>query len=316
MKSGEFELIERIKKLFGAGNGRVELSIGDDGAVLRCGELYQMLTCDALSEGSHYLKSWKERVDGFYRKLGKKLININASDVASMGGEPRFSLITACFTKESSEEEAQELFGGVKEAAEELGIAVVGGDTVKGRGELFDCFMVGESSEGYMVRSSARPGELVGITGTVGDARGGLEILLKGMEVNRYLVNRFLCPTARVREGREAVKSGVRCATDVSDGLVFNLHTVAQGSKVAVEIESEKIPLSEELVEVFGREKALEFALYGGEDYELIITFPESLRDKAERIGFKVIGRVREGSGVFVDGKPTRPEGFDHFKEE
>jgi len=316
MKLSEFELIERVKGLFGREEDRVELSVGDDAAVLRCGELYQMLTCDALTEGSHYLKRWKERVEGFYRKLGKKLINVNASDVASMGGEPRFSLITACFTKESSEEEAQEFFRGVKEAAEELGVAVVGGDTIKGKGELFDCFMVGESSEGYMVRGGAGPGELVGITGTVGDARGGLEILLKGMEVNDYLVNRFLCPTARVKEGRGAVKLGVKCATDVSDGLVFNLHTIAQSSKVAIEVESEKIPLSKELVRVFGKERALHFALYGGEDYELIITFPESLKGKVERIGFKVIGRVREGEGVFVDGKPASPKGFDHFKEE
>jgi len=316
MKLSEFELIEKIRELFGKGKDRVELPIGDDAAVLKCGEFYQMLTCDAIAEGSHYLKSWKERVEGLYRKLGKKLININASDVASMGGKPEFSLITACFTKESVEEEVKEFFRGVKEAAEEVGAAIVGGDTIKGKGELFDCFMVGESCEGYMSRSSAKPGELVGITGTVGDARGGLEILLKGMEINDYLVNRFLCPTARVGEGRGAIKLGVKCATDVSDGLVFNLHTVAQSSKVAIEVESEKIPLSKELVRVFGKERALHFALYGGEDYELIITFPESLKDELRKIGFKVIGRVREGEGVFVDGKPVSPKGFDHFKEE
>jgi len=316
MKSGEFELIERVKGLLGRKTERVELPIGDDAAVLRCGGLYQVLTCDALTEGSHYLKEWKERVEEFYGKLGKKLISVNASDVASMGGEPKFALITACFTEESSDEDAEKFFEGVREAAEELGVAVVGGDTVKGKGELFDCFMVGESREGYMTRSAARPGDLVGVTGTPGDARGGLEILLKGMELNDYLVNRFLCPTPRVREGREVLKAGVRCATDASDGLVFNLYTIARSSGVAVEVESERVPLSEELLKVFGKERALHFALYGGEDYELIITFPESLRGEVERAGFKVIGRVGEGEGVFVDGKPVSPKGFDHFKEE
>lgn len=316
MRLSEFKLIERAKELFKGEGEEVELSIGDDAAVVKWGETYQMLTCDALTEGSHYLKEWKGKVKELYKKLGRKLININASDVASMGGEPKLALITACFTGESSEKEAWEFFEGVREGAREIGVAVIGGDTIKGKGELFDCFIVGRSKEGYMARSKAKPGELVGITGTVGDARGGLELLLKGMETNSHLVEKFLNPKARVKEGRRALKLGVECATDISDGLAFNLNTICQSSEVAIEIESERIPLSKELIGVFGKEKALEFALYGGEDYELIITFPKSLKEKVERIGFRVIGKVREGEGLFVDGKPVAPAGFDHFKEE
>ena len=315
MRLGEFELIERLVKELPPPSEKVVVGVGDDTAVVKAGRGYRLLTTDALVEGTHFRREWKGAVEELFFLLGKKLVNVCASDVASMGGEPKIGLINLGVPPDGKEEELIELYRGVGEAARELKVDMVGGDTVKSGTLFFDMTLIGESSS-YMLRSSARPGELVGITGTVGDSRGGLELLERGRPEPKYLIERFLSPKARVREGREVLELGVKCGTDVSDGLLFNLGTIAQSSGVRIEVESSLIPLSHELIETFGKERALEFALYGGEDYELIITFPERLVNKVEEIGFKVIGEVKEGSGVFLDGKEVRTKGYDHFKEE
>ncbi len=315
MKLGEFELIERFSTLLPPQPEEVAVGIGDDTAVVKTKEGFWLLTTDALVEGNHFRLYWKEKVKELFFLLGKKLVNVCASDVASMGGTPKIGLINLGIPRQTEEEEVLELYRGIGKGAREQGIAVVGGDTVKSSLLFFDMTLVG-TSQGYMLRGNAKPGDLVGVTGTLGDSRGGLELLERGEVESEYLIRRFLSPKARVKEGRKALKLGVKCATDVSDGLLFNLKTVAESSKVRIEVESSKIPLSEELLKVFGRKRALHFALYGGEDYELIATFPQRLAGKLEEIGFKVIGRVVEGEGVSLDGKPAKVKGYDHFKEE
>jgi thiamine-monophosphate kinase len=194
---------------------------------------------------------------------------------------------------------------------------LVGGDTVKTSNPFFDLFVFGESESFPMLRENAKSGDLVGVTGTFGDARAGLEQLLNNEEKDKYLIERFLNPQARLDEGLGALKLGVKCATDVSDGLAFNLYTIAESSKVMIKVNSNLIPVSDNLVSFCGTmERALTYALYGGEDYELIVTFPEKLQQKMENIGFKVIGYVCEGEGVYLDGKLLKKSGYDHFKEE
>ncbi len=314
MRLGEFSLIKEISKRLVFKDKEVVVGIGDDAAVVKCKDGYQLLTSDGLTEGSHFVDSWKEVVKELYYYLGKKLVNINASDVASMGGEPKFGLVNLALKERFSKEKAIEFYEGINEASKELKVSVVGGNITKSQNLLFDMFLVGKSSS-FMLRSRARPGELVAVSGEVGDSRGGLELLLQGKRKPWKLVEKFLSPKARVREGREVLKLGVKCCTDVSDGLLFNLGTIAESSGVKIEISSSKIPISRELKEVF-KEKALNFGLSGGEDYELIITFPEKLIGKIEELGFKVIGEIKEGKGVFVDGKEVKPRGFQHFKEE
>jgi len=177
MKLSEFDLIKRARELFKA-SPEVALPIGDDVAVVKLGNKLVFTGNDALAEGSHYLRSWKERIPHLYRLLGKKLLNVTVSDFASTGGTPKFALLTVCLEESTSDEAAVELLEGIAEEAQELGIAVVGGDTVKGKGEVFELSLLGEGNS-FMARKGARPGELVGVTGTLGDARGGLELLLE-----------------------------------------------------------------------------------------------------------------------------------------
>ncbi|TCK06276.1 thiamine-phosphate kinase [Phorcysia thermohydrogeniphila] len=314
MKLSEFKLIELLAKKLPTLPPEVTVGIGDDTAVIKKDEGYLLLTSDALVEGSHFLKEWKEKLNNFYYYLGRKLLSISLSDIASMGGIPEYAIVNIGLSEKTETEEMEELYEGLADCCREFSVTVVGGDTVSSKTEFFDVTLTGKCKN-FMLRSEAKPGELVAVTGTFGDSRAGLEILKgKGKEDN-YLLERFLNPIPRVKEGVEARNLGVKCGTDVSDGLVFNLYTIANSSNVSIHIEGEKIPISRELLNFVGNsEIALNYALFGGEDYELIITLPENLQDKVESLGFKVIGEVKEGTGVFLDGERLPEKGYDHFK--
>lgn len=313
MKLDEFSLISFLSRKLSVFNSEVVVGIGDDAAVVKNNDGFCFFTTDVLVEGVHFLDNWKESVSNLYYSLGRKLVAISASDIASMGGIPTYGLIDLLIPESYDLKELEEFYDGISDFCSELKITVIGGDTSKSSVKTFSFFLVGKGN-GYMLRSKAKPGDLVAVTGTFGDSAAGLEQLLKGEVENRFLVERFLNPIPRVEKGIEALNLGVKACTDVSDGLAFNLYTIAESSGVAVKLESEKIPLSPHLLSYAGsRETALEYALYGGEDYELIITFNERLLSDVESLGFTVIGEVTEGKGVFVDGRKVEKKGYNHF---
>ncbi|SMO64622.1 thiamine-monophosphate kinase [Balnearium lithotrophicum] len=314
MKLGEFELISLLSKTLKNKRNGIKVGIGDDTAVFELNGTLGLLTCDALVEGVHFLRNWKSLTPDFFYYLGRKLVSISVSDVASMGGAPLYSLITLGIPDWMEVEELKELYEGVNSALEEYDFSLIGGDTVKSPNFFLDLSLLGTSNKNrVMLRSKAKPGDLVGVTGTLGDSRAGLEQLLRGKVEDTYLVERFLNPEARLKEGVKALEIGVLCSTDVSDGFVFNLYTIAESSKVRIDLNSSEIPVSENL-EKFAGDGALQYALYGGEDYELIITFPEEKKEKLENLGFKTVGTVSEGEGVFLDDKFLEKKGYDHFK--
>ncbi|SMP03413.1 thiamine-phosphate kinase [Desulfurobacterium pacificum] len=314
MKLDEFSLISFLSRKLSIFQPEVLIGIGDDTAVVKNGNKYSFYTTDVLVENVHFLDNWKSNVPDFYYFLGRKLITISASDVASMGGMPVYGLINLLIPEVYDLKELEEFYEGVSELCNELRISVIGGDTSKSSAKTFSFFLIGEGKK-FMLRSNAKPGDLVAVTGTLGDSAAGLEQLLK-KEIKVFpLVERFLNPTSRVREGVEVSNLGVITCTDVSDSLVFNLYTIAESSGIAIKVDSKNIPLSPHLLTYTtgSREKALRYALYGGEDYELIVTFEESLLSGVESLGFTVIGEVVEGEGVFVDNKKVEKKGYNHF---
>lgn len=314
MKLGEFELIGLLSKTLKNKRNGIKVGIGDDTAVFELKGALGLLTCDALVEGVHFLRNWKSLTPDFFYYLGRKLVSISVSDVASMGGAPLYSLVTLGIPDWMEVEELKELYEGVNSALEEYNFSLIGGDTVKSPNFFLDLSLLGISNKNcVMLRSKAKPGDLVGVTGTLGDSRAGLEQLLRGKVEDVYLIERFLNPKARLKEGVKALEIGVLCSTDVSDGFVFNLYTIAESSKVRIDLNSSEIPISENL-EKFAGDGALQYALYGGEDYELIITFPEEKKEKLENLGFKTVGTVSQGEGVFLNGKFLEKKGYDHFK--
>jgi len=314
MRLSEFELIEILTQKLPILSPNVVIGVGDDTAVVKKDGEHILLTSDALVEGSHFQRKWTEKVLKLYYYLGRKLLSISISDIASMGGTPEYAVITIGLSQKSRPEDIEALYDGLADCCREYSVTVLGGDTVSSKTEFFDLTLIGKCNR-FMVRSKASPGDLVAVTGTLGDSKAGLETLLKNLTPDYYLLERFLNPAPRIEEGLEAVRLGVKCSTDVSDGLVFNLYTIADVSKVSIHIEKRNIPISQNLVNFTGNpEIALDYALFGGEDYELIITFPESLQDRIENVGFKVIGRVKSGRGVFLDGEKLPKKGFDHFR--
>lgn len=327
----EFGLIDRLSA-FGIANNlknpdSVLTGIGDDAAVVStpAGEL--LLTTDAVVDGVHF-RSADER----WYDIGWKCAVSNLSDIAAMGGVPDHALVTLGVPQGASAATYTEFYTGMNEAFAKFGGRVVGGDVVSSPTMFVNLALTGHPSENidgkaaWLRRDAAKPGDLVCVTGPLGGSAGGLEAILAG-DTNpsgRILIERHFHPVPRVEIGERLVKSGVLCAMDVSDGLVADLEKLATASQVGIAIDMAEVPCPTELIFMFGT-SAIDLALGGGEDYELVFTAPENILKTIFRdIGpcARVIGRVTDGeiaSGVVKvfdehggEYKPIR-KGWDHL---
>jgi thiamine-monophosphate kinase len=302
---GEFGLISRLAELSAgenlANSESVLTGIGDDTAVVRTPTGNQLLTTDAIVDGVHF-----RSVDERWYDIGWKCAVSNLSDIAAMGGVPDHALVTLGVPPGSSIETYTDFYSGMNDAFAEFGGRVVGGDVVSSPNMFVNLALTGHTSEdsdgnpAWLERGAARVGDLVCVTGPLGGSAGGLEVLLAG-ETNpsgQTLVDRHYHPTPRIELGNRLVKSGVRCAMDVSDGLVGDLEKLAMLSNVGIRIDMADVPLPAELIFMFGN-SAIELALSGGEDYELVFTAPESIVKELQRENvseINVIGSVDEGN--------------------
>lgn len=325
---GEFGLIERLFSPSEAPAG-VPLGIGDDAAVLAVPRSHQMVvTTDSLVEGIHFLPD----ADPFL--LAQKAVRVNLSDLAAMGAIPRWYLLSLSLPASTPLAWAEEFSRGLREAEADYHIALVGGDTTGSKGSIVIAItLVGSLPEGRAItRSGARPGDLLMVTGTVGDAAIGL-----AQEVGRlpvlagddlfYFKRRLQLPEPRLALGRmfqERVLA--RAAIDISDGLVADLGHLCLASGVGVEVDVEAIPLSQparHLLEARGSE-CLNRLLTGGEDYELLLAIPEGMEGVAREVAAACetpltrIGRFNPHApevkllshgGPITVGKP----GWNHF---
>jgi thiamine-monophosphate kinase len=331
--TGEFGLIARLAEFGSATNlGNPEsvlIGIGDDAAVVSTPSGEQLLTTDAIVDGVHF-RSADER----WYDIGWKCAVSNLSDIAAMGGIPDHALVTLGIPQGASVETYTEFYTGMNEAFAAFGGRVVGGDVVSSPTMFVNLALTGHPStagdgnSAWLERGTARIGDLVCVTGPLGSSAGGLEVMLSG-ETNpsgQILVDRHFRPTPRIELGKKLVAHGVRCAMDVSDGLVGDLEKLASQSRVGITIEMSNIPLAPELIFMFGT-SAIELALSGGEDYELVFTASESTianMPKELRKEFSVIGRVTDdevsgGAVKVVDSSGDRYEpirkAWDHLNE-
>lgn len=320
---GEFGLIDRMAALVKPRAG-VSLGIGDDAAVLVPGSgLVSLVTADMLVEGIHFSLDWS---DPF--RLGRKSLAVNLSDIAAMGGVPRFALLSLAIPASTPVEFMDRFIAGFLEQAEQFGVSLVGGDTcASASGLVVSVTLLGEQSPAWVVtRGAACPGDLVCITGTVGDAAVGLE-LLKGGRRDGESIRRHLDPEPRVALGRALAEAALPTAMiDVSDGLAADLGHILSRSGRGGRLDLDKLPLSPSFLEDCGTVAADPFtlALGGGEDYELLFTLPEAKCAAAFALGNRcgvavtVIGSVTAGSGLVLtrgDGQEYCPasSGYNHF---
>ena len=298
---GEFGLIRRIGDVLGE-------DLIDDCAKVIVGDKILLLTVDILLEGVHFLRRYPPEA------VGWKAISVNVSDVVGNGGLPRWALVSLIVPSDLEVEYVDRLYTGIKEACRFYGCKVVGGNLSRGERIGVDVFLVGEG-ERPLGRSGASPGDLLFVSGTLGDSRAGLDLIL--MERKNYedfelrLIERHVRPTARIDYVKHLQKYAT-ASMDVSDGLVADASHIAEASRVRINIESAKVPISRELA-AFCRKHGkdpLEYALFGGEDYQVLFTHPRERWNPF--MDMTPIGSVSEGSGVYVDGRKVEG-GYTHF---
>jgi thiamine-monophosphate kinase len=320
---GEFGLIAELRRmLVTQAEGLVE-GVGDDAAVFesRQGGLWAF-TMDALVEGVHFDTAYVS-----WHALGYKSLAVNISDLAAMGGSTTsFALVALGLGGEMDVEAVEEIYRGLNECGERYNCLIVGGDVVNSPSGMFlSVALVGHiPGDKFLTRDRARPGQVVMVTGTLGDSYLGWRWLKEGKSEDNACARRHLYPQPRLEEGERALYLGATAAIDVSDGLVRDLGHICEESGVGAEIRTDAVPLSpaaREMAQGLG-EEPLQAALHGGEDYELILVAPDDAAVRfQEELGVAVIGEIKEGEGIRMlepSGRPIELDksGWEHFKEE
>ncbi len=326
---GEFGLIQRIRSSLGALQQGAVVGIGDDTAVIEESSGDSLLfTSDTLVEDIHFKWDYTS-----FWQLGWKALAVNISDIAAMGGNPTYCLVSLGLCKDKEVCSLDELYGGLKEIASLNKVGIIGGDLVHSSVFFITISLLGKvKREEIILRSGAKKGDLIYVTGELGTSAAGLACLEEssfpiGQSVKEPLIERHLKPFPRLREGQEIARKGMASAMiDVSDGLASDLTRLAMESDKGAVIWEEELPValcSRTLSKIL-REPFLKWVLYGGEDYELLFTVPADRRRLVEKdLDFpcSLIGKVvdkREGISI-VNQKGTRTRiergGYDHFLE-
>jgi thiamine-monophosphate kinase len=314
---GEAGLIARLAA-FRPVRTDVVRGIGDDCAVIREPDGSALLvTTDALIEGVHFRRDWSSAAS-----IGHKALAVNLSDVAAMGGVPVAAFLAFSAPSDLPVTWLDDFAVGLRDLASRCGVDLLGGDTTGSPGPLALCLTVlGRAPMGAVrYRGGARPGDRVAVSGTLGDASLAVRLLHEGRPCPASLRRRLEWPEPRLALGRGlGAHVGCTALMDLSDGLATDLPRMARASGVGVRVDVDRVPLSADLVAACDgdRARALEWALSGGDDYELLA----ACRPEAETAdGLTVIGEFAEGAEVtWVDGqgRVVRPprRGFAHFGE-
>lgn len=336
----EAELVARLSSVFATRRRDVLLGIGDDAAVVAAPDA-MVLTTDTLVEEEDFF------ADTDPRRLGKKALAVNLSDLAAMGATPLWALLTLGLPKDLDAGFVDALAEGVREMAVEYGTVVVGGDLSASRLLFVSVTAVGRApARGALTRSGARPGDALFVSGTLGAAAAGLVLLGAGYRLDEggevraprgrrvpaaratelaRLVRHQLSPRPMVELGRALADAHLATAAiDLSDGLARDLHRLCRASGVGARLEMEQIPFDSaiaNLPEALGLEPR-SAALFGGEDFGLLFTVPKRRLASVERLtgrfALRRIGEITKGSDVVIESEegeaaPLPDEGFDHF---
>ena len=310
---GEFGVIERLNRMVvgrGAGNEAVRgfpllVDTGDDTAVWETGRGRELFTTDTMVEGVHFTRGTTPWGD-----LGWKAIASNISDVASMGGLPTYALITLGLPPETEVSHVEEMYRGMLEIGKEYGMGVVGGDIVRSPVFFVTTALAGVTLREPMLRSTARPGDAVAVTGWLGSSAGGLRLMLDtelaegpdaAGEAPDFLRNAHRRPAPGVQAGQILSQAGIETAMDVSDGLVDDLGKLCTASGVAAKVQASAVPAHPLLRHQFPDE-FLSLALGGGEDYVLLFAGPPG-------VVRPLIPRLGEGSAVIGTIVPSEEMG-------
>jgi len=327
---GEFGLIDLLAKVVnGSPVGQVSreqliIGIGDDAAAWHGDASTQLATVDSFIQDVHFsldTASWNE--------VGWKALAVNLSDIAAMGGMPAYALVSLALPDHTEVEDVTAMYRGMVELAQQFGVVIAGGDTSSAPLVAITITVLGSTrsrGKNILTRSGAEPGEKVAVTGYLGAAAAGLEMLGEKLQLDSEAVTclrkAFLRPYPRIAEGQLLVEQGVKTAIDISDGLISDLNHICKLSQVGARIEVDHLPIEPVVRANFG-DKSLELALSGGEDYELLFTASAQAIDKVKTaltcpvtvIGEIVAGETGKVTLVDSKGNPFHLQkvGWEHF---
>jgi len=333
---GEFGLIERIREELGAQDkartvlgprSKLLIGIGDDAALWQSTAAAHLATTDTLVAGVHFPRENVSWID-----LGWKALAANVSDIAAMGGTPEYALVTLALPDDFEVDDVLALYRGMIAVGREYGVVIAGGDMVRASDVTITVALTGRASESQrgeplaLCRNAARDGDLIAVSGSLGNAAGGLRLLTENKpcppEAASFLRRAQLRPHPRVELGQALLRTGIRCAIDISDGLAQDLGHVCEASGFGAAVRLADIPISEYLSRAFA-DDAVAMAVSGGEDYELLFTGPAGVVDRVRgrfAIPITVIGSIVEDSKRrvrFFDEKGQEVSfpsaGWDHF---
>lgn len=318
----EFELINSYFADRGPKRKDVILGVGDDAALTKVPEDNLLVVAtDTMVEGVHFFKGAPAK------SIGHKCLAVNLSDFAAMGAEPAWASV-AITLPDANENWVKEFTDGLYEIAEYYNVQIIGGDTTQGPLTITVSIKGFIREEKALLRSGAKTGDWIYVTGQLGDAALTVANKLGQVDIDPNFAalseQKFNYPTARIAAGH-VLRHAATSAIDISDGLVQDLAHITRASEVSAELWIDKLPISPSVKAMLPEEKAIELALIGGEDYELLFTVPEEkkayLEQNATAMGveFCCIGQIR-GAGsdttLLKDGEPyamPSKKGFQHF---
>lgn len=334
---GEFGLIDRLTDNLPKFNDSTITAVGDDAAVMDYGPDREVLvSTDMLLEGVHFDLTYTP-----LKHLGYKSAIVNFSDIYAMNGTPRQLVVGLGVSKRFTVEHLEALYAGLRTACEIYGVDLVGGDTTSSRsGLVISATVIGDAPKGSVVRrSGAKPTDLICVSGDLGAAYMGLQVLEREKVASagqkdftpdfagkEYLVERQLKPEARKDIIRELAEAGIMPTSmiDISDGLSSELMHLCNASKTGCRVYEERIPIDYQTA-VMAEELNMNLvmaAMNGGEDYELLFTVPLTAHEAVSKLkGVRVIGHMSpEDQGCALIGRngeelPFRAQGFNHLSE-
>jgi len=306
---GEFGLIDRITKK--PKNKNVLVGIGDDAAVIKIEKGLQVLTTDCLVEGDHFRKEWFSP-----KQIGMKAIEINISDVAAMGGIPKYVLVSLCLPQDLEVDFVKGMYKGMWKTCDKYNIEIIGGNMTHSEQIVISITLTGEvDKKNLCLRSGAKPGDFIFVSGHLGNGRAGLRVFqekLKGFDDVR---KNYLEPKANLETALK-IAPYVNSMIDVSDGLAPEVKHICDQSKCGAIIYKNKIPISDEVRGIANKleEDEYDYALFGGEDFELVYTVPKECLSKIK--GY-LVGEITKDRQIKLSSsdkiRSISKKGYDHF---
>lgn len=306
---GEFELIKRLTKK--TKNKNIIKGIGDDAAIIKINNKYISLTTDSLVDGSHFSLNYFTP-----EQVGKKAVEINVSDIFAVGAKPEYALVSLVLPRDTDVELIEGIYRGMRQAGEKYNLEIIGGNIAHGKQLVIDVSMIGEAKkEDIKLRSDAKPDDLIFVSGDLGSSTAGLNLFLNNINGFEKLKRKHLEPEAKFYKVKPFLKY-INSMIDVSDGLASEVQRICEQSRTGAVIYADKVPIKEETRQAAAvcNKNALDYALYGGEDFELVYTVSKENLNKVK--GY-LVGRITKERDIKIYEKGIEKiitmHGYDHF---